>query len=249
MKTIFLLLAACTFFGNNPQKDEDVKVILEKTFLTKATEPLLHMMADATCQENDNEIAANDLIQEFKDNFRNEEVLAGFAKPYEIFSDEELHELRKIYENPVFEKFVVSNEEILTPNVENLRTQMSLLAKNILAKKQVLAYSPVVEISGSNFDDIFASNKPVIIDINAKWCSPCRKFGPIFEEVSQQYDNVTFAKMDYDSNSELAMSLGVQGLPTVAFFKPGQKTPAMVLTGFHEKENFKAQIDAFLAKQ
>src|SRR5207237_10766921 len=119
---------------------------------------------------NNNEVEPQELVQEFKENFHKDEVLDTFAKPFEIFSDNEINELRQIYENPVFEKFVASNDEILNPNVENLKNQFSFLAKNILTKKQVIAYSSIVEVSQSNFDDIFANNQPVIIDINATWC-------------------------------------------------------------------------------
>ncbi len=60
-----------------------------------------------------------------------------------------------------------------------------------------------------------AENETVCIDFWATWCGPCRKFGPIFEQVSDEYENVYFAKADVDENPELAEELSIQSVPTL----------------------------------
>jgi thioredoxin 1 len=61
----------------------------------------------------------------------------------------------------------------------------------------------------------------VVIDFYATWCEPCKKLGPHFIELSNNYPNITFLKADTDKAEELASEYEVSALPTILFIKDG----------------------------
>ncbi|VDM09095.1 unnamed protein product [Wuchereria bancrofti] len=59
-----------------------------------------------------------------------------------------------------------------------------------------------------------AGAKPVIVDFYAIWCGPCRRIAPVFEQLSNQYLNVAFVKVDVDKAKDLSTLQGVTAMPT-----------------------------------
>ena len=80
-----------------------------------------------------------------------------------------------------------------------------------------------LHIDSSNFDELVASDKLVVIDFWAQWCGPCRALSPIIEEVAAEYEGTAIiGKCDTDENNELATKFNVRGIPMLVFIKNGE---------------------------
>ena len=82
-------------------------------------------------------------------------------------------------------------------------------------------------VDGSNFSLqtlIKKSPLPVVVDVWAPWCGPCRSFAPTFESLSTAYaGKVVFVKLNSDENQQAAGQLQVRGIPTIVVFKNGSE--------------------------
>jgi thioredoxin 1 len=61
----------------------------------------------------------------------------------------------------------------------------------------------------------------VLIDFWAEWCRPCKVFAPIFERASEKYEGMTFAKVDTESEPQLAGMYGISSIPTLVIYRDG----------------------------
>eukprot|EP00741_Cyanophora_paradoxa_P016939 tig00020944_g16360.t1 len=79
--------------------------------------------------------------------------------------------------------------------------------------------------SGAEFERYTRQNatKLAVVDWTAKWCGPCQRIAPLFEQLAAKYPDVDFLKVDVDECSDLAQSNGVRSMPTFHFWKGGSK--------------------------
>lgn len=70
---------------------------------------------------------------------------------------------------------------------------------------------------------------PVVIDFNATWCGPCRRFGPVFHQVAQAWQGrARFISVDVDRNPATAQAFGVSSIPQLTVLMPDGKTQTTV---------------------
>ena len=100
-------------------------------------------------------------------------------------------------------------------------------------------------INQTNFEEVMASGKPVVIDFWAEWCGPCRMIAPIVDELAAEYgDKVVIGKCNVEENDEITTKYGVRNIPTIIFLKNGELVDKQV--GACSKDALKAKIENLL---
>jgi len=76
-----------------------------------------------------------------------------------------------------------------------------------------------VNLTAENFESTLKDNDIVFIDFWAEWCGPCRMFSPIYDKVAEKYPDIKFTKVNTEAEQDLALSFGIQSIPTLAIFR------------------------------
>ena len=77
-------------------------------------------------------------------------------------------------------------------------------------------------INKDNFEQIKASDKPVLIDFYADWCGPCRMMSPVIDEIAEERADIVVGKVNVDAEPELAAAFGIVSIPSLVVLKGGE---------------------------
>lgn len=81
----------------------------------------------------------------------------------------------------------------------------------------------VIHIDRNNFQsEVLDSDRPVLLDFWAPWCTPCRMVSPILDEIAGERSDIKVAKVNVDEQPELAGQFGVMSIPTLVVMKEGR---------------------------
>ncbi len=260
MKVTALVVAAVVAIGavfaiikhseSKPSNNEDLKVIIGKTILPPQVDPLIAMLAVEMANNSNKKIDTDVIIKQFHVAAQQPQNFAKFEKVYtEHFSADELSELRKMIENPVFEKYLQENSNIAQTQLAVVRQVLTDLINDNAGKgtdeKSYYSGRPnqVIELTDKNFDQIMKGGKPVIIDVYASWCQACIAMAPAYEELSNEFNDVAFTKLNYDLYKNLIGKYTINGLPTLIFLKSNGESK--VIMGMKSKEELRALVQHF----
>ncbi len=103
-------------------------------------------------------------------------------------------------------------------------------------------------VDESSFEKVvLQAKKPVLVDLWATWCHPCRMVAPLIDELAEEYSGkVDFVKVDIDQNPRVATRYGVMSIPTLLIFKNG--APVSQIVGFRPKAELKRNLDSAIGQ-
>ncbi|HET9522845.1 MAG TPA: thioredoxin [Terrimicrobiaceae bacterium] len=88
-----------------------------------------------------------------------------------------------------------------------------------------MASANVIELDDSNFDSVIAgASEPLLVDFWAPWCAPCRMLSPVVEEIAgENVGKFKVTKVNVDESPSVSDKFGIRSIPTLLFFKSGEK--------------------------
>jgi len=104
----------------------------------------------------------------------------------------------------------------------------------------------VLNVTTASWDkEVLEADGLVMVDFWAVWCGPCRIIAPTVEELAKEYaGKLKVAKLNTDENPEVASRYKIMGIPTLIFFRNGEKVDQVV--GAVPKSQLKSMIDSHL---
>lgn len=105
----------------------------------------------------------------------------------------------------------------------------------------------VTHVTDATFaSEVTESDLPVVVDIWARWCGPCKAIAPILDQLAEEYaGRVKIVKLDADANPSTVAAAGVTSIPTLGFYRAGTRVD--VLIGAHAKPVITAKIEELIA--
>ncbi len=100
-----------------------------------------------------------------------------------------------------------------------------------------------VEVNGFNFEsEVLQSELPVLVDVTASWCAPCRAADPVVAALARErIGQLKVVRVDGGESPDLVATLGVRGFPTFVLFEAGRETRRQA--GFSGARSIRALVD------
>jgi len=108
---------------------------------------------------------------------------------------------------------------LLRPNPGNLRSRGDSVSIGHRSFGDQVESMTVVELNKDNFEQTIKGNEFVIVDFWAPWCGPCRSFAPVYEKVSEDHDDILFAKLNTEEEQQIAAHFQIRSIPTLMIFR------------------------------
>jgi len=76
-------------------------------------------------------------------------------------------------------------------------------------------------LTATEFAEVTAAEGITLVDFWAEWCGPCHRFAPVYEKVSENHPDITFAKVDTEAEQALAVEFQIYSIPTIMAIRDG----------------------------
>ena len=87
----------------------------------------------------------------------------------------------------------------------------------------------VIHINEQSFEKLQASGKPFLVNYWAPWCVYCRRIGPAYEKIAEQFEGeLIVAKVNIDDEPQLAHQERIEVIPTLVLYKGGEALGSVV---------------------
>ena len=98
-----------------------------------------------------------------------------------------------------------------------------------------------INISSENFSELMKEDKPVLVDYWAPWCGYCRRIGPAYDKIAEQFgDEIVVSKLNIDNYGALAEAEQIEVIPTLVLYRRGKALGSIVAP------ESKAMIESFI---
>ena len=249
-----ITISLCTFLNSAEtlstslnERDTNLEKLMRYEILNPAfIDTFLSMYGSEELSQSKKTLSLESLLEHAKESLHSKDILKDhFFKNYDIFTDQEIAELKAIYENKSYQKYVQHALEIYPKNIAALQEVIREIINEYGTEKKAedsSAESLIQEVTKDSWQQVVEQSKnPIAVVFSAKWCKPCQNLKPILKDLSKKYHSkFNFASVDFDAQNELAKKFEIGSLPTILFFNQGK---LMFQTkGFMTQKDLEAKI-------
>ena len=80
-----------------------------------------------------------------------------------------------------------------------------------------------IEVKDNTLKEVLEKSGVTVLDFWAPWCGPCNVVGPIIDDLATANEDIQVGKVNLDANGTTAAAFGIRSIPTIIFFKDGEK--------------------------